>query len=61
MGFDVNYFKEDRDGQYLGSSQANGVGGMVLNTPVSSKDNNSRIDYSIFAKYSFNDDFKVQL
>lgn len=61
LGFDVNYFKEDRDGQYLGSSQANGVGGMVLNTPVSSKDNNSRIDYSIFAKYSFNDDLSTTL
>jgi outer membrane receptor for ferrienterochelin and colicins len=34
---------------------------MVLNTPVSSKDNNSRIDYSIFAKYSFNDDLSTTL
>jgi outer membrane receptor for ferrienterochelin and colicins len=61
LGFDVNYFKEDRKGQYLGSSQANGANGMVLNTPVSSKDNNNRVDYSIFAKYSFNDDLSTTL
>ena len=61
LGFDVNYFKEDRKGQYLGSSQANGANGMVLNTRVSSKDDNSRIDYSIFAKYSFNDDLSTNL
>ncbi|MFY9082705.1 TonB-dependent receptor plug domain-containing protein, partial [Aliarcobacter butzleri] len=34
LGVDLNYFKEDREGSYLGSSQATGLPGMVLNTPV---------------------------
>ncbi|RBQ31381.1 TonB-dependent receptor [Arcobacter sp. FW59] len=61
LGFDVNYFEEDREGQYLGSSQGTGLNGMVLNTPVKSKDDNKRVDYSVFAKYSFNDDLRTSL
>ncbi|MBL3519820.1 TonB-dependent receptor [Arcobacter lanthieri] len=61
LGFDVNYFEEDRKGQYLGSSQGIGLNGMVLNTPVKSKDDNKRVDYSVFAKYSFNDDLRTSL
>ncbi|RBQ29715.1 TonB-dependent receptor plug domain-containing protein [Aliarcobacter vitoriensis] len=61
LGFDVNYFEEDREGQYLGSSQGTGLNGMVLNTPVKSKDDNKRVDYSVFGKYSFNDDLRTSL
>ncbi|WP_418186343.1 TonB-dependent receptor plug domain-containing protein [Aliarcobacter lanthieri] len=61
LGFDVNYFEEDRKGQYLGSSQGIGLNGMVLNTPVKSKDDNKRVDYSVFAKYNFNDDLRTSL
>ncbi|WP_418181037.1 TonB-dependent receptor plug domain-containing protein [Aliarcobacter lanthieri] len=61
LGFDVNYFEEDRKGQYLGSSQGIGLNGMVLNTPVKSKDDNKRVDYSVFAKYNFNDDLRISL
>ncbi|MFV7791223.1 TonB-dependent receptor plug domain-containing protein [Aliarcobacter lanthieri] len=61
LGFDINYFEEDRKGQYLGSSQGIGLNGMVLNTPVKSKDDNKRVDYSVFAKYNFNDDLRTSL
>ncbi|WP_198305199.1 TonB-dependent receptor plug domain-containing protein [Arcobacter vandammei] len=60
LGAEINYFQEDRKGQYLGSSQST-IGGMVQNTPVFSKDDNNRVDYSIFAKYNFNDDLSTNL
>ncbi|QKF72547.1 TonB-dependent receptor [Aliarcobacter faecis] len=61
LGVDFNYFKEDRKGQYLGSSQGTNLNGMILNTPVKSKDDNSRVDYSAFAKYYVNDDLSTSL
>lgn len=61
LGVDLNYFKEDREGSYLGSSQATGLPGMVLNTPVNSKDDNKRVDVSTFAKYYVNDDLTTTL
>ncbi|WP_157278067.1 TonB-dependent receptor plug domain-containing protein [Aliarcobacter butzleri] len=61
LGVDLNYFKEDREGSYLGSSQATGLPGMVLNTPVNSKDDNKRVDVSTFAKYYVNDDLTTSL
>ncbi|EFU70118.1 iron-regulated colicin receptor [Aliarcobacter butzleri JV22] len=61
LGVDLNYFKEDREGSYLGSSQATGLPGMVLNTPVNSKDDNRRVDVSTFAKYYVNDDLTTSL
>lgn len=61
LGVDLNYFKEDREGSYLGSSQATGLAGMVLNTPVNSKDDNRRVDVSTFAKYYINDDLSTSL
>lgn len=61
LGAEINYFKEDRKGEYLGSSQGTGLMGMVQNTPVFSKDDNNRVDYSIFAKYNFNDDLSTNL
>ncbi|MCG3711621.1 TonB-dependent receptor plug domain-containing protein [Aliarcobacter butzleri] len=61
LGVDLNYFKEDREGSYLGSSQATGLPGMVLNTPVNSKDDNRRVDVSTFAKYYVNDDLTTTL
>ncbi|MCR1816597.1 TonB-dependent receptor plug domain-containing protein [Aliarcobacter butzleri] len=61
LGVDLNYFKEDREGSYLGSSQATGLSGMVLNTPINSKDDNRRVDVSTFAKYYVNDDLTTTL
>ncbi|OCM00157.1 Colicin I receptor precursor [Aliarcobacter thereius] len=61
FGIDLNYFKEDRSGKYLGGSQENGIPGMVLNTPVESKDDNRRVDFQAFAKYNFSDELSTNL
>ncbi|AXK49513.1 TonB-dependent receptor [Aliarcobacter trophiarum LMG 25534] len=61
LGADVNYFNEDREGDYIGSSQQIGQNGMVLNTPINSKDKNHRYDSSIFVKYDISDDLSTTL
>lgn len=60
LGLDINYFKEHRDGTYIGSAQSS-LGGLVLNTPVDSKDKNRRYDGSISASYYINDDLTTSL
>lgn len=57
-GLDVNYFVEDREGQYLGNAAAT-VGGLITNTPVNSEDKNRRIDISSDFKYLINDDLSM--
>ena len=57
-GFDVNYFVEDREGQYLGNAAATS-GGLITNTPVNSEDKNRRIDLSSDFKYFINDDLSM--
>ena len=61
LGANFNYFEEDREGQYLGSSQATGFPGMVMQTPVKSRDDNNRKDMSVIAKYYINDDLSTTL
>ncbi|HUH42646.1 MAG TPA: TonB-dependent receptor [Sulfurimonas sp.] len=57
VGFDVNYFKEERDGAYIGyfhpSAYMAGPNKIpVFNVPVNSKDENNRLDISMDVTYS---------
>jgi outer membrane receptor for ferrienterochelin and colicins len=54
LGFDVNYFTEERDGTYIGYFHpANiGTGLPIFNVPVNSKDENERVDLSVDLSYS---------
>ncbi|MEA3314063.1 MAG: TonB-dependent receptor [Caldisericota bacterium] len=57
---DFNYFKEDREGFYLGASKKPRPGqmppaAMILNTPVKSVDDNERFDYGSSIGYKFTD------
>ncbi len=61
MGVDFNYFNEKREGEYLGASPMTGFPAPVQNTPVLSKDNNERFDYSIYATYDFSDNLSSTL
>ncbi|WP_122892986.1 TonB-dependent receptor plug domain-containing protein [Arcobacter peruensis] len=57
-GFDLNYFTENREGQYLGNA-ASSLGGLITNTPVNSEDKNRRIDVSSDFNYIINDDLSM--
>lgn len=57
-GFDLNYFTENREGQYLGNA-ASSLGGLITNTPVNSEDKNRRIDISSDFNYIINDDLSM--
>ncbi|RXJ88496.1 TonB-dependent receptor [Arcobacter sp. CECT 8983] len=59
-GIDFNYFKEEREGIYLGNAKFAG-GGLIKNTPVLSKDNNKRIDVSTDFEYQVNNDLTTNL
>lgn len=66
VGFDLNYFEEDRDGQYLGlhpRPRPDTVMSRVImqGTPVDSHDENNRIDFSVHAEHMINDDILVKL
>lgn len=57
VGLDVNYFKEERDGAYIGYFHPSAyiVGGKnipVFNAPVNSRDENNRLDISVDVTYS---------
>lgn len=60
LGVDFNYFKEEREGTYLGNAKFSG-GGLIKNTPVLSKDTNRRIDVSTDLKYDLSDDLTTSL
>ncbi len=60
LGLDLNYFKEEAKGIYLGAAQYSG-GGLIKNTLVNSEDNNSRVDVSTDLKYLVNDDLTTSL
>lgn len=62
VGFDVNYFTEERDGTYIGYFHpANiGAGLPVFNIPVNSKDENSRLDLSLDASYVISENLTAQ-
>ncbi|WP_320036174.1 TonB-dependent receptor [Halarcobacter sp.] len=53
VGIDVNYFKENREGEYIGTAKYinSGTPILVKNTPVSSEDKNSRLDVSLDLEY----------
>ncbi|RXK00649.1 TonB-dependent receptor [Arcobacter sp. CECT 8989] len=59
-GIDFNYFKEEREGIYLGNAKFSG-GGLIKNTPILSKDNNKRIDVSTDFEYQANKDLATNL
>lgn len=64
-GLDLNFFKEDREGAYLGSAKAPRPLGtpsavLVTNTPVKSVDDNQRIDGSVDVEYLASDDLTTK-
>ncbi|WP_417331712.1 TonB-dependent receptor plug domain-containing protein [Halarcobacter sp.] len=59
-GIDFNYFKEEREGIYLGNAKFSG-GGLIKNTPILSKDNNKRVDVSTDFEYQANKDLTTNL
>ena len=60
LGVDFNYFKEEREGTYLGNAKFSG-GGLIKNTPVLSEDTNRRVDVSTDLKYDLSDDLTTNL
>lgn len=59
-GFDFNYFKEQREGTYLGNAKF-AAGGLIKNTPILSEDDNRRLDLSTDFKYQINEDLVTNL
>lgn len=60
IGLDANYFIEDREGQYLGNAKTTQGGlSLIKNTPVNSKDENTRLDFSTDVDYIVNDDLSI--
>lgn len=70
VGIDINYFKEERDGVYIGyfhPSNYKFVGGpnvgkpvAIFNAPVNSHDENNRLDLSLDVEYAPNDELSVK-
>lgn len=60
LGLDINYFKEENEGVYLGSAAFSG-GGLIKNTPVKSVDDNKRLDISTDLNYIINDKLQTSL
>lgn len=57
---DINYFKEERKGKYIGAAAFNG-GGLIKGTPIKSNDINRRIDLSFNIKYLINENIQTTL
>lgn len=65
VGFDLNYFSEEREGSYIGyfhpSAYMNGLNPIPLfNVPVNSKDKNRRLDLSFDTTYKATDDLTIK-
>jgi len=70
LGIDINYLKEEREGSYIGyfhpsnykfRAGANiGKNIPVYNIPVSTKDENNRLDLSVDIAYALNDDLQLK-
>lgn len=62
MGIDVNYFKEERDGVYIGYVHPAGTTPAVpiYNAPVNSHDENNRLDLSVDVEYSPTDELNIK-
>lgn len=64
-GMDINFFKEDREGVYIGVAKAPRPGStppavLVANTPVKSVDDNQRIDGSVDVEYLASDELTTK-
>ena len=66
IGFDVNYFEEEREGQYIGlhpkprpDLETKKV--LVKGTPVNSVDENSRKDISLYVDHMISDDVSLKV
>ena len=62
-GVDVNYFKEERDGVYIGYIHPATTGGgpvPIYNNPVNSHDENNRLDLSIDVAYAPTNDLNIK-
>ncbi|MEA3373813.1 MAG: TonB-dependent receptor [Campylobacterota bacterium] len=62
-GMDVNYFKEERDGIYIGYIHPATTGGgpvPIYNNPVNSHDENNRLDLSADIEYVPTDDLLIK-
>ena len=63
MGIDVNYFKEERDGVYIGFAHPAKTAPNptpIFNTPVNSHDENNRLDLSVDAEYAPTDALNIK-
>lgn len=65
LGFDVNYFSEERKGAYIGyfhpSAYKNGTSPIpVFNAPVNSNDENDRLDLSFDALYRATNELQLR-
>jgi outer membrane receptor for ferrienterochelin and colicins len=65
LGFDVNYFNEERQGAYIGyfhpSAYKNGTNPIpIFNAPVNSNDENNRLDLSLDALYKATDTLELR-
>lgn len=61
-GLDINYFTENREGQYIGNAKSTTdapVVGLIKNIPVNSEDKNRRIDLSTDFEYLINDALSI--
>lgn len=64
LGFDLNWFKEEREGSYIGYFHPAKVMNKkipVFNIPVKSKDNNKRLDLSLELEQNLKDDLTLKL
>lgn len=70
LGIDINYFIEEREGSYIGyfhpsnykfrAGPNTGKNVPVYNVPVSTKDENNRLDLSVDVAYAPNDDLQLK-
>jgi len=63
MGIDVNYFKEERDGVYIGfvhPARTAPNPTPIYNAPVNSHDENNRLDLSIDAEFAPTDELNLK-
>ena len=64
LGFDFNYFKEKRDGSYIGFFHPAKVGANsvpVFDIPVNSEDKNERLDLGLDFETAITDDLSIKL
>ncbi|WP_418179694.1 TonB-dependent receptor plug domain-containing protein [Aliarcobacter lanthieri] len=65
VGFDFNYFKEDRDGSYIGffhpAKLPNGNSIPIFNIPVNSNDKNKRLDLGLDFDTAITQDLSLKL